>query len=99
MNLNIENIVRSGVALVVFLPVTLGMANSLASSTRLSEEAASQKNEYQELVSEWKTKLLEPCLAFSLSKPDTKVEREAMNRIDDVIGGDALHRDVCRWAL
>ena len=99
MNLNIENIVRSGVALVVCLPVTIGMTNSLASSTRLSEEAAAQKNEYQELVSEWKTKLFEPCLAFSLSKSDTKLERDSMSRIDDVIGGDALHRDVCRWVL
>ena len=99
MKLNIENIVRSGVALVVCLPVSIGMSNSLASSTRLSEEAAAQKNEYQELVSEWKTRLIEPCLAFSLSKPDTKLERESMNRIDDVIGGDALHRDVCRWVL
>ena len=99
MNLNIENIVRSGVALVVCLPVTLGMTNSLASSTRLSEEAATQKNEYQEVVSEWKTRLLEPCLAFSLSKADTKLEREAQNRIDDVLGGDSNHREVCRWVL
>ena len=52
MNLNIENIVRSGVALVVCLPVSLGMSNSLATSTRLTEEAAAQKDEYQELVSE-----------------------------------------------
>ena len=99
MSVNIESIVRSGVALIVILPVTLAMGSQIRSTTELAETKAAEVDEYQEKVAAVKTELLEPCLSYVLSKNDSKLEREAMTAVDEALGGDANYKETCRWAL
>ena len=91
MNLNIENLVRSVVVLVVTLPVTV------AATVALGERP--EPNVALETQNRIKAELTEPCLKYAVSKIDSKLEREAKNDIDDVLGGETNHKEVCKWAL
>ena len=100
MNLNIENLVRSGVVLVVGLPVALGVTSALGTADRLTtlaEDAA--VNRVAEETNTLKGKLAEPCLRYVVSKADSKLEREAKNDIDEAVGGAVNYGEVCKWVL
>jgi hypothetical protein len=91
MDLNINNLVRSAVLLVVTLPVTV------AATVALSERPP--VNVARETQESLKAELTEACIKFAVSKVDSKLEREAKNDIDDVLGGEVNHREACKWAL
>lgn len=101
MNLNIENLVRSGVVLVVGLPVALGVTSALGTADRLTTLAEQAAVDAPGIVAtnDLKARLAEPCIRFVVSKPDSKLEREAKNDIDDVVGGEVMHGEVCKWVL
>ena len=100
MNLNIENIVRSGVVLVVGLPVALGITSALGTADRLTTLAETAAvNRVAEETASLKSTLVEPCLRYVVSKADSKLERTAQNDIDDVLGGEVNHGEVCKWVL
>ena len=86
MNLNINQIVRSAVVLVIGLPV------SLAILAQVPEKP--EKTEADKL----KAELTTPCLEFAFTKPDSKGERAAKDAIDEVFE-DANYQDVCKWVL
>jgi hypothetical protein len=98
MNLNIENLVRSVVLLVVGLPVALGVAGTADRLTSLAEEAAAS-SVVDSATEEHKATLTEPCLRYVVSKADSKLERDAKNDIDDALGGAVMHGEVCKWVL
>ena len=87
MDLNINQLVRSAVVLVVGLPVSLGV---LANAPEKVE-----KTEADEL----KAELTVPCLRWAATKADSKGERAAKDQIDELFGGDAAYDDVCGWVL
>ena len=100
MNLNIENLVRSGVVLVVGLPVALGVTSALGTADRLTTLAETAAvNRVTEESNNLKATLVEPCLRYVVSKADSKLERTAQNDIDDVLGGEVNHGEVCKWVL
>ena len=100
MNLNIENLVRSGVVLVVGLPVALGMTSALGTADRLTTLAETAAvNRVSEETDNLKSSLVEPCLRYVVSKTDSKLERVAKNDIDDVLNGEVNHGEVCKWVL
>ena len=100
MNLNIENLVRSGVVLVVGLPVALGVTSALGTADRLTTMAETAAvNRVTEESNKLKSTLVEPCLRYVVSKADSKLERTAQNDIDDVLGGEVNHGEVCKWVL
>ena len=98
MNLNIENLVRSGVVLVVGLPLVLGVTGTLGSLSRAITDRV-QEDERTALVNTMKTDLTRDCLNWVFSKADTKLERTAKNSIDDYVGGEVNYSEVCKWVL
>jgi hypothetical protein len=90
MTLNVENLVRSGVVLAVGLPLTLSLTGVLNNLTPTADVR---------ITTEYKSSLTEPCIRYMVSKNDSKVEREAKNEIDDIVGGETNHRETCNWVL
>ena len=43
--------------------------------------------------------LVKPCLLWAFSDSESKLEREAMNQIDDLMGGEINHSELCGWVL
>ena len=101
MNFNVENLVRSAVVLVVGLPLTLGMNSALGTADRLTTlaEEAAVENQADATVRNLKGQLTEPCIDFMVSKVDSKLERQAKNEIDDILGGEVAHKSICDWVL
>ena len=97
MNLNIENLVRSGVVLVVGLPVALSLGGLTGAATRVMERSLTDPT--AEVANAIKEKLTEPCLLWGYSRNDSKLEREAKNQIDDIMGGEVSYPDLCNWVL
>ena len=97
MNLNIENLVRSGVVLVVGLPVALSLGGLTNNFSRVLEQNAS--NPTASATDALKTRLAAPCLRYMLSKDDSKLEREAKTSIDEVMGGSVDYGNTCNWVL
>ena len=86
MNLNVESLVRSAVVLVVGLPLTF----SLAGLSRSVEGQVSDS---------FKAELKQPCLQWGYSKNESKLERNAANRIDEIMGGEVSYSDLCQYVL
>jgi len=91
MNLIVANFVRSGVLLVVALPLTISAALSITDRPRENESLNTQN--------ELKAELTLPCLRYALSKNDSKLEREAKNAVDEVLGGEVNYQEACKWVL
>ena len=90
MSLNVENLVRSAVALVVGLPLTGAVfLNALPEP----------KNESVLTQNRIKGELTEACVKYLVSKNDSKLEREAKDEIDEVLGGEVKYIEVCKWVL
>lgn len=90
MELNVNQLVRSAVVLVVGLPVSLAVA--LAALPEASNKAA-------ETQARVKADLTEVCLDFAFSGRDTKAERTAKDQIDERFGEGADYAGVCKWVL
>ena len=89
MEFNLNNLVRSAVILVVGLPVTLGVASSISKTDPVSDA-----------ISAAKAPLVAPCLEYMISKPDSKLERGAKDRVDAVMGSDgADYKGLCGYVL
>ena len=86
---SINNLVRSAVILVVGLPVTLGVASSISKTDPVTDA-----------ISAAKAPLVAPCLEYMISKPDSKLERGAKDRVDAVMGSDgADYKGLCGYVL
>lgn len=91
MNLNVENLVRSAVILVVGLPVTIGVGVSALKDNTSSVDTA---------VADAKAELVDVCLDYAISKPDSRLERDAKDTIDKTLGADgADYKALCNWVL
>lgn len=89
MEFNLNTAIRSAVILVVGLPVTLGVASSITKTDPVSDA-----------VSAAKAPLVMPCLEYMISKPDSKLERGAKDRVDAVMGSDgADYKGLCGYVL
>ena len=89
MDFNLNNLVRSAVILAVGLPVTLGVASSLTKSDPTTDT-----------ISATKAPLVGVCLDYMTSKPDSKLERNSKNEIDEIMGADgADYKGLCNWVL
>ena len=91
MELNVNQLVRSGVILVLGLPLSLGVLQGV--------KYASQTSEVSKATAQVKGELTKPCIRYMTSKSDSKLEREAKNEIDEVLGGEVVHGDTCKWVL
>ena len=86
---SINNLVRSGVILLIGLPVTLGVAASFTKTDPVTDA-----------ISVAKAPLVAPCLGYMSSKTDSKLERKAMDQIDVVMGNDGSdYKGLCGWIL
>ena len=90
--LNVNNLVRSAVVLVLGAPLMLSLSNSLGTETRLTDPGKSA-----EVARRIKGDLTRPCLDFAISKNDSKLERDAKNEIDEYFGGEVNYQALCAW--
>lgn len=88
MDLNINQIVRSAVILVIGAPIALAVSLSV-----LPEKT--EKTEAEVLKSD----LTVPCLRYALTKADSKGERAAKDAVDEVFGEGADYKAACNWVL
>ena len=92
MNYDINNVIRSTVIAIVGIPLTAAVFMGVSSS--VSKSAAQQE------VDQLKAELTIPCIQWSVSKPDSSLERDAKDTIDDVVGGDGSDfKGLCNWVL
>jgi hypothetical protein len=94
--LNLNNLVRSGVVLLAALPLSLGVGNSLGTAGKVAAEAA-RPTRSQEIMNEVKGDLTRACLEFAVSKNDSKLERDAKTYIDEYFGGEVNYQALCNW--
>lgn len=87
--LNVNNLVRSGVALVIGLPL----------SAAILLNALPEKNQSRVVQDKIKGNLTEACIKFLVSKKDSKLERQSKTEIDDILGGDVNYIETCKWVL
>ena len=89
MEFNLNTAIRSAVILVVGLPVTLGVASSISKTDPVTDA-----------ISAAKAPLVAPCLEYMVSKPDSKLERGAKDRVDALMGADgADYKGLCGYVL
>ena len=98
LHFNIDSIVRSVAVVAVGLPLTLSVTN-LTNTTAEIAELALKEDPTEEVIGGLRSDLIKPCLDFYLSKVDSKLEREAKNTIDDVMGGEVNHKGVCDYII
>ena len=98
MKLNIESLVRSGVCLAIGLPLVLGLSGLTNTLGRLAVDA-SEEDRKTETVDNLRADLTLPCLKWVMAKVDSKLEREAKDAVDEVLGGEVMIGEACKWVL
>ena len=100
MNFDINHLVRSAAIAVVGLPLafsTSGLINTTASVAQRSSDRALRESEVQLTNKDYADKLAKACIGWAVSKPDSKLERESKNTIDEVFGGEVDYKAVCNY--
>jgi hypothetical protein len=91
MELNINQLVRSGVILAVGLPITIAVA-----AGAMPEGKTGAERDVERLKSE----LTIPCLQWGYSAEDSRLERDAKTTIDEAFGGEGVnYSGVCSFVL
>ena len=96
--LNIDSLVRSAVCLAVGLPLVLGLNGVTGTLSRLAEDAAEIDGK-TEAIDQLKSKLALPCLKYVMAKVDSKLERDAKNEVDEILGGEVMIGETCQYVL
>ena len=97
IKMNIENITRSVVVLIVGLPLTLSLSNLASVTSNIAERAGSTPT--SSVTDQLKSDLGEACVRYMLAEADSKLERETKNQIEEIVGGPVNHTQTCKWAL
>lgn len=91
MEFNINHLVRTIVAGVAVIPLTIGTTVKLSQSE--------ESNSRQVKVNDTKAALTLACIKYQASKDDSKLEREAKNSIEEILGGEVNHGPLCSWVM
>lgn len=94
--LNVNNLVRSGVILVAALPLTLGVGSMFNTNATITANE-SRETKGEKVVNEIKGDLTRACINFAVSKDDSKLERDSKTEIDEYFGGEVNYQAVCQW--
>ena len=97
-SLNIESLVRSVVCLAIGLPLVLGINGLTGTLGKLAVDAA-EEDRKTETIDNLKADLTLPCLKYVMSKSDSKLEREAKDSVDEVLGGEVMIGETCQYVL
>ena len=98
LNVNVSSLVRSGVILLLGVPVVMAFGNSLNTSADASRLANLPDLRDLEIESV-QGKAAPACIKYLVSKDESKLEREAQNELDDIFGGEVNHGEVCKWVF
>jgi len=90
-SLNLNTLIRSGVVLLIGAPLSFGVLANVVASNSVPKTT-------QELE-RVQASLTEPCVRYIFSKNDSKLERDAKNEIDDIVGGEVAYTETCKWVL
>ena len=95
---DVNSIIRSVAVVAVGLPIALSFGN-LTNTTASVAALALEKTAANETIDSLRGELTKPCLDYYVSKVDSKLEREAKNTIDDVMGGEVNHKGLCDYIV
>ena len=98
MNFDVNHLVRSAAIAAVGLPLaisTSGLINTTSDVAVRTTDRALDRSEVDLVIEDYGDKLAKACIEFAVSKADTKLEREAKNTIDEVMGGEVNYSRVC----
>ena len=98
LHFNVDSLVRSLAVVVVGLPLALSITN-LTNTTAEVAKLALKDTAANETIDSLRGDLTKPCIDFYVSKVDSKLEREAKNTIDDVMGGEVNHKGLCDYII
>ena len=91
MDLNVNQLIRSVVIAVVGLPISVAVASAVFVDATPGDMLE---------TSRVKAALMGGCVDYMVSKPDSKLERQGQDKIDEVLGADgANYKDLCGWVL
>ena len=90
-SLNPNTLIRSGVILLIGAPLSLGVLSNVMASNSVPKATAE--------LERIQGRLTEPCVRYIFSKNDSKLERDAKNDIDDIVGGEVAYGETCKWVL
>ena len=98
MKTNIAHIFRSASLAIIGLPIALSTSGLIETSKQLMQQSLNDRpiNIVEEQL---ETALVRPCIDFYVSKVDSKVEREAKNQIDEIMGGETNYTTLCEYIL
>ena len=98
MKTNIAHIVRSASLAIIGLPIALSTSSLIETSKQLMQQSLNNRpiNIVEEQL---ETALVRPCIDFYVSKVDSKVERQAKNQIDEIMGGETNYTTLCEYIL
>jgi len=105
MNFDINNILRTAAvglgAVIIGLPLAnlTNATSELVSVSSAGLKEAAKQSKATEIRDGLVAKLTEPCLKYMLSPTESKLERSAMNEIEEAFGGDVNFRETCKWIL
>lgn len=91
MDFNINHLARTIVAGVALIPLSIGLTVSMVKDE--------DYNRRRVVVDETKAGLTEVCVKYQASKGDSKLEREAKNELDEILGGEVNHGALCSWVM
>ena len=98
MNINLDTTIRTAAIAVVGLPLTIGLGGFLGSLTEATNKTVAETVQTSQL-NQVRGDLTRSCVEWAFSDKDTKLEREAKNTIDEILGSTANYRDLCNWVL
>ena len=98
LNFDIKNIVRTVIFGGTLLPVSIGLAGLFNVQAEISRKSL-ETDDQAVVIKGLKSRMQLPCIQFVTSKNDSKLEREAKNQIDEVLGGEVNHGQACNFIL
>ena len=98
MSFDLNNIIRTAVAGVIGLSITVPLGAEIVASGQ-AKRAAEAPTKAQLVLEGITDELTAACVDYRISKVDSKLEREAKNTIDDYFGGEVSYKSVCNFVL
>ena len=102
MNLDLNTTLRTVVAGVVGLSITVPVGANLFASARgagIAADRAAASYVAEAEMQDIKNNLTRACVDYRISKADSKMEREAKNTIDDYFDGEVSYKNICNYVL
>lgn len=98
MSFDLNNIIRTAVAGVIGLSITIPVGSEIVRSGQAARVAA-EPTKADLVLDGIVNELTAACVDYRISKVDSKLERNAKNEIDEYFDGEVSYKAVCDYVL